>query len=80
MSRLNIAFIGFLLNIGFFLVTLVMPPILVLVYARLAKREEKDMVKEFGHAYERYRSAVPAFIPHFPHKAWNSFSPHGFSA
>lgn len=43
--------------------TLVMFPILVFVYARLARREEKDMIAQFGAAYENYRRSVPAFIP-----------------
>jgi len=38
-------------------------PILVLVYARLAKREEADMLANFGQDYERYRQRTPAFIP-----------------
>lgn len=45
------------------LVTLLMFPILVLVYARLAKREEADMVDAFGQQYLAYRDMTPAFIP-----------------
>lgn len=47
------------------LVTLIMFPILVVVYARLAKTEEHDMVAEFGQEYEEYRRRTPAFIPNF---------------
>jgi len=46
------------------LVTLAMYPILVFMYARLARREEADMLDQFGEEYRRYRDAVPAFIPH----------------
>ena len=38
-------------------------PILVIMYARLALWEEKEMIKEFGEAYDRYRERTPAFIP-----------------
>ena len=47
------------------LITLVMFPILVAVYARLAKSEERDMSAEFGTEYEQYRQHTPAFIPTF---------------
>jgi len=47
------------------LVTLAMYPVLVFMYARLAKREESDMLAQFGDEYRRYRNAVPAFIPKF---------------
>ncbi|WP_334187097.1 methyltransferase family protein [Noviherbaspirillum sp.] len=47
------------------LVTLVMFPVLVLVYARLAKREEQDMAAAFGHEYLQYRQRTPAFFPSF---------------
>lgn len=47
------------------LITLVMFPVLLVVYARLAKSEERDSVSEFGTAYEEYRKHVPAFIPTF---------------
>ena len=64
-------YVGFvLIMFGFLLqwptlVTLAMFPVLLVMYARLAKREEADMVGQFGDAYRRYRDAVPAFIPRF---------------
>jgi protein-S-isoprenylcysteine O-methyltransferase Ste14 len=45
------------------LITLVMFPVLVWVYAHLAKSEERDMAAEFGSEYARYRNRTPAFIP-----------------
>ena len=45
------------------LLTLVMFPILVVMYARLAKAEETDMRSEFGAAYDRYAARTPRFIP-----------------
>ncbi len=45
------------------LVTLIMFPILVTVYARLAKREEQDVIAQFGDAYLHYMHEVPAFFP-----------------
>ncbi len=43
--------------------TLAMFPILVTMYARLARREEREALAEFGEAYARYMAAVPAFVP-----------------
>ena len=43
--------------------SLVMFPILVWVYVRLAKREEKQVLAEFGETYMRYARTVSAFIP-----------------
>ena len=43
--------------------TLVLFPILVVVYVRLARREEKEVVAEFGEAYARYAATTPAFFP-----------------
>ena len=45
------------------LVTLVMFPILVMVYARLARREEKDVRAQFGVVWDAYARRTPAFIP-----------------
>ncbi len=43
--------------------TLIMFPILVIMYVRLARREEKEALREFGDAYARYRENTPAFFP-----------------
>jgi methanethiol S-methyltransferase len=45
------------------LLTLVMFPILVYMYVRLAKREERDAIAEFGEEYLRYAARTPAFFP-----------------
>ena len=45
--------------------TLVMFPILVVVYIRLAKREEHAALEGFGDEYVRYREETPAWIPRF---------------
>jgi protein-S-isoprenylcysteine O-methyltransferase Ste14 len=47
------------------LVTLLMFPILVIMYVRLAHREEREALAEFGAAYTRYAATTPAFFPHF---------------
>jgi len=46
------------------LVTLIMFPILVFVYARLARTEERWALAQFGDEYRRYQANTPAFIPH----------------
>jgi methanethiol S-methyltransferase len=45
------------------LITLIMFPILVTMYARLARREERESLAEFGAEYARYAATTPAFIP-----------------
>jgi len=50
---------------GYGLWGLVMFPILVVVYVRLARREEQQALMEFGDAYRRYMAVTPAFIPRF---------------
>ncbi len=45
------------------LLTAVMFPILVWVYVRLAVREEKEVLTEFGEQYERYAENTPRFFP-----------------
>ena len=48
---------------------LAMFPVMVLIYARLAKREEQDMLAEFGEEYARYAAQTPAFIPDWAGKS-----------
>jgi len=43
--------------------TLILWPILALLYYRLAKEEEKDMEEKFGEEYREYKNTVPMFIP-----------------
>ena len=45
------------------LLTVLMFPILVFMYTRLAYKEEREMEKEFGDIYKKYHEQVPAFIP-----------------
>jgi len=52
------------------LVTLVMFPILVVMYVRLARREETEARAEFGAAYEEYAREIPGWIPRF--RRWNA--------
>ena len=62
-------YVGFvLIMFGFLLqwptlVTLIMFPILVIMYVKLAQREEKEVLAEFGERYRRYMVSTPAFIP-----------------
>ncbi|MEO8332546.1 MAG: isoprenylcysteine carboxylmethyltransferase family protein [Gallionella sp.] len=62
-------YIGFvLIMFGFLLqwptlVTLVMFPILVYMYVRLARIEERDALEGFGDEYARYAQQTPAFLP-----------------
>ncbi|HEY0715031.1 MAG TPA: isoprenylcysteine carboxylmethyltransferase family protein [Polyangia bacterium] len=44
-------------------VTLVMFPVLVTMYARLAKREEREVHSKFGAVWDDYAATTPAFIP-----------------
>jgi len=45
------------------LITLTMFPILVFMYVRLARREEREVVAELGDEYLRYSRRTPAFFP-----------------
>lgn len=43
--------------------TLVLFPVICWAYVRLAKREEKRMLRHYGEAYRRYMEEVPRFFP-----------------
>ena len=45
------------------LLTLLMFPILLVMYGRLASREESEMRAQFGDAYESYAQRTPRFFP-----------------
>jgi len=58
----------FLIIVGFLiqwptLITVLMAPILVAAYIRLARFEERKAIKEFGEDYQNYICQTPAFFP-----------------
>jgi len=62
-------YLGFILIMAGFLfqwptaLTLLMFPVLVTMYVRLARNEEQEARHQFADAYDRYAARVPAFIP-----------------
>ncbi|MDF2119253.1 isoprenylcysteine carboxylmethyltransferase family protein [Roseiarcaceae bacterium H3SJ34-1] len=62
-------YVGFvLIMFGFLLqwptiLTVAMFPVLVFMYARLARLEEREVSSTFGKAYADYAARVPAFLP-----------------
>jgi protein-S-isoprenylcysteine O-methyltransferase Ste14 len=62
-------YLGFVLIMTGFLVqwptllTLAMFPVLVFMYVKLARQEEREAIAEFGEPYLRYAAATPRFIP-----------------
>lgn len=59
-----------LIMLGFLLqwptvLTVPMFPVLVAMYIRLARTEEREVSAEFGDAYTRYAAVTPAFFPRF---------------
>lgn len=60
---------GFIVTVAGFLIqwptiiTVIMAPVLVIMYTKLAKKEEKVMLDQFGEDYIKYMKEVPAFIP-----------------
>ena len=42
---------------------LILFPVMVFMYVRLAKREEQDMLNEFGEEYRHYMKKTKRFIP-----------------
>jgi methanethiol S-methyltransferase len=62
-------YVGFIvIMLGFLLqwptlLTLLMFPVLVVMYVRLARMEEREALREFGDAYRTYMAEVPGFLP-----------------
>jgi methanethiol S-methyltransferase len=62
-------YVGFILVMFGFLVqwptvlTLAMFPVLVVMYVKLARAEEREALAAFGDEYRRYMADVPEFIP-----------------
>ncbi|MBX9864977.1 MAG: isoprenylcysteine carboxylmethyltransferase family protein [Hyphomicrobium sp.] len=62
-------YVGFIMVMfGFLLqwptvLTLLMFPVLVWMYVRLAREEEREAIAEFGDTYRRYMESVPGFMP-----------------
>lgn len=44
-------------------ITLTLFPLIVLVYVRLARKDERDMLSRFGVPYETYLQRVPMYLP-----------------
>lgn len=53
------------------LLTIVLSPLILWLYIRLAKREEKIQLAKFGAAYAQYCERVPMFVPRW--KALRSY-------
>lgn len=54
------------------LLTLLMFPVLVVMYVRLARREEVEVREHFGTEYNRYAERTPAFFPRLGRKKQGS--------
>ncbi len=62
-------YVGLFMLIGSLLIqwptflSLLMAPLLIVAYVRLARREERELEAQFGQAYRDYRARVSAFWP-----------------
>jgi len=59
---------GILAHIGFSILlsawySLIVTPIVTLIIYLISKKEEEELLREFGREYEEYRKKVPMFIP-----------------
>lgn len=54
------------------IITVAMLPILMVMYHRLARREEKEMEGRFGDRYTTYKQQVPMFWPRWPAISWTT--------
>jgi len=58
----NLIALGFIVLMAT-IITLAMWPVLVLMYYRLARREEGEALEAFGERYEEYKRQTPMFLP-----------------
>ena len=65
-SGFIVVMVGFLLQWPT-LVTLVLFPVMLLVYRRLAVREEREVREHFGVAYDTWAERTPRFVPRRRH-------------
>lgn len=42
-------------------------PIIVIAYVLLARKEEREMLRQFGEQFREYQRRVPMFFPHWGH-------------
>jgi protein-S-isoprenylcysteine O-methyltransferase Ste14 len=67
-------YVGFLLitlglNVQWLTIfTLILWPVLAVLYWRLAKEEDKENEERFGEAFREYKRRVPGFIPRLRRK------------
>lgn len=50
-------------------ITLALWPVVIIVYYKLAKTEEKEAIEEFGEEYIKYMQQVPGWIPRIRRKS-----------
>ena len=55
--------------------TLLMFPVLVVMYVRLAQREEREAAADFGAAWQAYAAVTPAWVPHLRREAARTARP-----
>lgn len=61
-AGLILVILGFNIQWPTFL-TLAMAPVLIVMYARLARQEDRDLEREFGETYRAYTRRTKAFLP-----------------
>jgi len=49
--------------------TIILWPVLSFMYYRLSKIEDREIGKQFGEAFQKYKITVPAFLPHLKRKS-----------
>ena len=72
---------GLLAHIGITLIlsafySLLYTPILMFIVYLIARKEEMELIKEFGDEYEEYRRRVPMFIPRIRKRKFTKNLPH----